>query len=79
MMKIGIALDGYKLPLFEQELTGYGYEYTVGNGITPNTILITVEVGTADVPQLAKHVKIINTRAQKEKDDGILKQSRDIL
>ena len=42
-MKIAIALDNWKLPVFRKRLTEAGYEYTDAGGLTHDTTILTVE------------------------------------
>lgn len=42
-MKIGIAIDRYKLPVFNKHLTDDGYTYTTGDGVTADTMMLYVE------------------------------------
>lgn len=41
-MKVGIALDNWKLPIFRKRLEEAGYEYQDGGELTANATLLTV-------------------------------------
>lgn len=41
-MKIAIALDNWKLPIFRKGLTDAGYEYTDAGGLTHDSTVLTV-------------------------------------
>lgn len=45
-MKVGIAVDNWKLPIFRKRLAAAGYEYRDGGALTYQTTLLTVK--TAD-------------------------------
>jgi hypothetical protein len=49
-MKIAIAVDDWKLPVFRKALTRNGFEYTDAGALTPDTTLLTII--TDDVPLL---------------------------
>jgi hypothetical protein len=51
-MKVGIAVDDWKLPVFRKLLTEAGYEYQDGGALTVRTTLLTVE--TNDILALKK-------------------------
>lgn len=59
-MKVGIAVDDWKLPIFRKRLTGAGYTYTDVGGLTHDTTVLTVE--TNDVLKL----KAVIERCQEE-------------
>lgn len=42
MMKAGIVVDDWKLPVFRRRLTEAGYEYTDAGGLTHDTTVLTV-------------------------------------
>ena len=46
-MRIGIAIDDWKLPTFQKYLKKTGYTYEQGEGLTPNTFMLYV---TTDNP-----------------------------
>lgn len=62
-MKAGIAIDDWKLPIFERHLSGYVYEK--GPGLTDDTLLLTVE--TDDMKALEKVVRAANAEAATRK------------
>jgi hypothetical protein len=37
-MKAAIAIDDWKLPIFERHLSRAGYAYEKGDGLTPDTL-----------------------------------------
>lgn len=62
-MKAGIAIDFWKLSIFEAHLKRAGYAYTVGPGITAYTKLLTVD----DMSGLEKVIRAANAAAAKTK------------
>lgn len=62
-MRVGIAIDRWKLPIFERHLSQYDYTYFVGEGLTSNTLLLRVE--TENVEALETVVRSANTEAAK--------------
>ena len=58
-MRIGICLDSWKVPIFEEALTEAGYEFKVTEGITHDTKFMQIEV--EDVPPL--EILILETNA----------------
>jgi hypothetical protein len=60
-MKAGIAIDSWKLPIFERHLTQAGYVYINQGALTPGTLLLTVT--TQNAAALATVVKAANTEA----------------
>ena len=44
MMKAGIAVDNWKLPVFRKRLTEAGYAYDDAGELTPGTTLLTVKM-----------------------------------
>ena len=65
MMKAGVAVDDWKLPVFRQRLTEAGFKYADGGALTDGTTLLTVQ--TNDILKL----KALLERCQRE-----CKQSR---
>jgi hypothetical protein len=65
MKKAAILIDAYKLPVFEDDLTKAGFTYTVCNGVTSDTLLISVETET--IAKLQPVVERANKRARDEK------------
>lgn len=43
MTRAGIAIDKWKLPIFERHLSSKGYAFTLTAGVTADTHLLTVE------------------------------------
>lgn len=62
-MRAGIAIDDWKLSIFERHLVTAGYEFEQGPGLTDKTLTIYVE--TDDVKALHKVVVAANTEAAK--------------
>lgn len=60
-MKAGIAIDKWKLTIFESHLLRNGFSYTVGNGVTPDTL--TLYVVTNDFMGLKRTVQAANDEA----------------
>ena len=65
-MKIAIAIDDWKLPIFERHLTGAGYFYTRGNGLTDGTLFLYV-VTNDDPQKLEGVVRAANDEAARSK------------
>ena len=62
-MKAGIAIDPWKLPIFERHLTQSGYKYeTAGN---PKGAFLTITVVTENPEALGEVVKAANVEAAK--------------
>lgn len=59
-MKAGVAIDSWKLDIFRKHLDKAGFKYTVGPGITPDTLLLSVEC------DWAHKLKPVLERAQAE-------------
>lgn len=51
-MKAAIAIDSFKLPVFERRLTANGYSFEVGPGLSPDTLLLRVETDKEKVGAL---------------------------
>lgn len=60
-MKAGIAIDDWKLPIFERHLTQAGYAYTQGPGLSSGTLLL--KVTTENAQALHAVVLAANTEA----------------
>ena len=43
MKTAAVAIDGWKLPIFQKHLDAAGYSYTVGPGVTHDTLIISVK------------------------------------
>lgn len=65
-MKAGIAIDAWKLPIFERHLTGAGYSFTSGAGVTADTLMLYVETARG-VSELAVVVKAANDEAARSR------------
>jgi len=52
-MKAGIAIERWKLDIFSRHLEQSGYEFTQGNGVTPDTMFLYV---LTDNPQALSEV-----------------------
>jgi hypothetical protein len=65
MPKAAIAIDDWKLPIFERHLVGAGYEFEQHPGLTSDTLTLTVV--TPSVEELEVVVRAANTEAQKRK------------
>lgn len=64
MAKAGIAIDNWKLPIFERHLTRAGYTYKWTPGLTKDTGIITVELNRAtEAASLHPIVKAANDEA----------------
>lgn len=60
-MKAGIAIDDWKLPIFERHLAQSGYAFTNAGRLTDGVLLLHVE--TANSEALQEVVKAANTEA----------------
>jgi hypothetical protein len=65
MPKAAIAIDDWKLPIFERHLAGAGYEFGQHPGLTGNTLTLTVT--TPCLNALAVVVREANTEAAKRR------------
>lgn len=61
MAKAAIAIDDWKLPIFERHFSQAGYAYEKGSGPTSGTLLLTVK--TKNVEALGIVVMAANTEA----------------
>ena len=66
-IKVGIATDNYKVKIFKKELTKKEYEYTTGDGITPDTKMFYIEFEIGKLHELQEAIKEINLKARNEK------------
>lgn len=64
-MKAGIAIDDWKLPIFDRHLSQAGHIYDKRAGVTKDTLLLTVE--TDDLRALETVIRAANTEAAKSK------------
>lgn len=64
-MKVGIAVDDWKLPVFRRRLTGAGFAYEDAGALTLDTTLL--RVITEDVAGLAVVVTACQTECAKQK------------
>lgn len=62
-MKAAIAIDDWKLPIFERHLTQAGYTWEQGRGLTENTMFLYVYTDNAQA--LETVVRAANTEAAK--------------
>lgn len=62
-MKIGIAIDDWKLPIFERHLKQAGYAFTNAGKVAAGAIALTVE--TENPTALAHIVKAANDEARR--------------
>jgi hypothetical protein len=67
-MKVGIAIDTWKLPYFEKHLKASGFTTKSGPGLTEEMTLLTVETG--GIPKLEVAIRAANEEAIKEKRHG---------
>lgn len=61
MKQAGIAIDDWKLPIFERHLSQSGYTYNKSPGLSPGTLLLTVK--TENLEALEVVVRAANTQA----------------
>jgi len=64
-MKAAIAIDDWKLPIFDRHLSVAGYVFERGPGVTDDTLLLTVV--TDDAAALEKVVRAANVEAATRK------------
>lgn len=65
MLKAAIAIDDWKLPIFERHLSDAGYKFERVPGLTNNTLILSVM--TLSVKELEVVVRAANTEARKGK------------
>lgn len=69
MKRAGIAIDSWKLAIFQRHLTAAGYTVEKRPGLTtPDTLML--QVMTDDLEALAKVVRAANTEAAVFKSKG---------
>ena len=61
ILKALIAIDDWKLPIFERHLSQAGYQYEQGAVVTDDTLIMTVK--TDNIEALGVVVKAANTEA----------------
>jgi hypothetical protein len=61
-MKAGIAIDNWKLSIFERRLTNAGFSFKKNGGLTADTMVLTVE--SNNLERLAEVVKAANGEAK---------------
>ncbi len=64
-MTAGIAIDDWKLSIFERKLAAAGYAFTTGAGVTDDTLLLKVE--TDNLKALEVVVRAANEEAARIK------------
>ena len=62
-MKVGIAVDNWKLPVFRRRLEAAGYRYEDGGGLTQDATILTVE--TTDILALKKVIEACQNDCRK--------------
>lgn len=65
MKKIGIAIDRWKLKIFKKHLKEAGFQFEINPGISPGTLLLTVE--TDDIAHLHSTVQATNNYCVRQK------------
>jgi len=65
-MKAGIAIDTWKLPVFDRHLSEAGYTYKKGPGLTKDTLFL--QVKTDDAKALETIVRAANEDAAFQKE-----------
>jgi len=63
MLKAGIAIDDWKLPIFKRHLSEAGYQFEQHPGVTKDTLTLTVFATSID--ELGEIVLAANTEAAK--------------
>lgn len=64
-MTIGIAIDGWKLPIFDRHLSQAGYEFEKHDGATDETLLLKVKISekSSSLSELKNVVQAANDEA----------------
>jgi len=65
MTNIGIALDDWKMPIFEKALKKAKYNYTIEGGLSPGTKMLRVLVG--DVKRFKRILRTANNAAARSR------------
>ncbi len=65
MLKIGIAVDDYKIPAFKRGIKEAGYIYDIGPGVTNTTKFIYVYCSKRQLPELTKLIRELNLSSTK--------------
>jgi hypothetical protein len=60
-MRVAVAIDDWKLPIFDRQLKQLGYSYEQVPGVVPNTFFLLVL--TENVEALAEVIKTSNLEA----------------
>jgi len=68
MKKVGIAIDAWKLPIFEDELEKAGFTFKTGPGVTADTLFLSVRSKT--IAEIQPVVVRANDRARREKAEN---------
>lgn len=66
-MRVAIALDRWKLPTFNVHLEAAGVQYVIGDGLTPDTAHLYIEIDEAYKQVLALIIKEANDDAKRTK------------
>ncbi len=70
-MIVGIAIDSWKLTIFDRRLTEAGFLYVKGPGVTDDTLLLRVQVHDAgEVGKVGVVVEAANTEASRSKEQN---------
>ena len=64
MKKAAVAVDAWKVSLFEGLLSEEGYTFSTGPGVTPDTRFISVEYEEGDLARLGDVVERCERRAR---------------
>lgn len=63
MKKIGIAIDDWKLSIFERHLKQAGYSFEQGGGVASNTLMLYVYTENPEALEIV--VRAANTEARR--------------
>ncbi len=63
MKKAGVAIDAWKLPIFERHLSEGGFEFKNCGALVADTLLLQVDVLDGYAQRLAQTVLAANTEA----------------
>ena len=65
--RVGIAIDKWKLDIFTKVLNEADYAFTRKPGLTPEMLILYIEIPETEVNKLADVVAVANNRAAKSK------------
>jgi len=63
-----IAIDDWKLPIFQRGLTDAGFTFVVKSGLTPSTLSLHLDIPSAAMPELIAAVNKCQIKAAELKN-----------